>query len=259
MEVGESNKIEIPTCFIAGVGVIIGAVLSILIEDPLKILLEPFKRWLGINGLLIIAIVFLFSVFAFIEFCCHNHIRPSFSKRTGTTLGLLIFLIIPIVWLSLNQAGFVTSNIKLLFILMALIAIASLLSPFIPGNLAFLKSLLMVVSAISLGAAVGASGIIFAGNTINYGTPFPDATVIVMDYSHALPDLSGEYQVKAMTYEVVRYVNEIRASIADIPKYESHPVSKDLKIIFDGHPIPPDGERRYFSLEGGKSYKLILM
>lgn len=235
---------------------ITGAILATLVEVLLRSYLDPVIEWLNNNGLMTIVIALLFVILVALEFSRRYSITV--SKRTAIALGMVTLLTIPFAWLSMNQAGIIVSSLNLILILMVLMALTAFLSPIVPGINAILRSLMIAVPAISLGVALGASSVTFVGNTIDSGTPFPDATVIVVDHSLGFPSLSGNYPVKALTYAVVRDSNEIKVCISGLPKKESYHASKDIEIVFDGHPITPDGKERDFTLEGGKSYKLIL-
>ncbi len=259
MEINKIDNAKRSPFILVVLGAIIPKLFSILFDGILSIWSEPAISWLSNNKeLYIAAFVIVFIVYAALEMHRHHPIQVSSSKRSAKLLGLIILLSVPFIVLSANQAGMRTLNFNAILIWMVLMSISAFSSAFIPGIGTSVKSLLIAVPAISLGVAIGTSGAMLGENVIDYGTPFPDATVVVTDHRYDLPSLSGNYPVKALTYVVVRDSNEIRVGIPGIPKEESCRISKYLEVTFDGHAIPPDGEARYFTLEGGKSYTLIL-
>lgn len=195
----------------------------------------------------------IFVLFCILTYLIIDHLYRQHYTHLSTkemTLAILIFLTIPIVWLSMTHMA------ELISCILILMSISALLSTVV--RIAFLKSILIAVPAITLGVVVGSSGVIFAENTINYGNPIADANVIAVDHSLALPDISGNYPVKATEYIVVRDDNGIRIEVPGIPRQKTYQIPKDVVITFNGQSILPDGRQRHITLERGKSYTLTL-
>ncbi len=239
------------------ISIALEAVLKILIESPLKFTLAPLVEWLNYNGFLeALSFIFLFTFYVIIGLYTHNFISLKIFGKYIVLLGVMILFAIYLLWLLAILKSTTWIFIPLLA-LMALAIIAARISPSVLNGGSLIKSLFFAVPAISLGVALGSSGFDFAVNMTEYGTPFADATLVVVDHFNN-PSLSGNYPMKATRYDVIRDDNEIKISIQGTPLHELLHVSKDIDISFEGISIPPDGNKRSFILEGSKRYKLIL-
>jgi hypothetical protein len=242
----------IPIKGLSFLGILLEGIMSLLVEKILGRHIGPVIDYINSYGLIQI----LLSISIYIFLCVIKHysgreVKLTLSPRNAAILGILLIMMIPVIFLAYNLMSGSISNPNTMFMWMVLTALGAWISPSVPNSRTTIKSILVTIPAISLGVAVGFTGMVFAENYVDCGTLCPVATLIVNDH---VSTLSQSELIPAMTYSIQRDNDKVVVSIPSTPIKYSVLLAAEDKLVFEGNSLPSDGITRYFSLESGKRY-----
>jgi hypothetical protein len=252
MEQIKSNELVIPIKGLSLLGILLEGIMGNLVEKLLGRYIGPMIDYLNSYGIIQIFLsLSIYILLCLIKKYSGRDVKVKLSPRNAAILGILIVMMIPFVFIAYNLKSGSISNPNTIMTWMVLTALGAWISPSVPNSRTAIKSILVAIPAISLGVAVGFTGMVLVENYVNYGTPCPDAYLILNDH---IGTMSQSTHIPAMTYSIQRDTKKVLVSIPFAPIKKSIPLPSEDKLVFDGRTIPPDGITRPFSLEGGKNY-----
>jgi hypothetical protein len=242
----------VPIKGLSFLGILLEVFLGNLVEKLLGRYIDPMINYINSYGMIQI----LLSISIYIFLCIIKNysgrdFKVNLSSRNAAILGILLLMMIPFVFLAYNLKNGPIFNPNTMLMWMVLTALGALVSPSVPNSHVAVRSILVAIPAISLGVAVGFTGMVLVENYVDGGTLCPVAYLTINDH---ISTKDQSICIPAITYSLQRDNNEVVVSIPFTPIKRSIPLPAKDKLIFEGHPIPPDEIARTFNLERGKNY-----